>query len=79
MECNQTGYSGRIGIYELLELDSQLRNALRGDDAMAFVNAANSAPSYRSLQTSALSHARNGFTSLNEVVRVVGGDASVPQ
>ena len=79
MECNQTGYSGRIGIYELLELDSQLRNALRGDDAMAFVNAANSAPSYRPLRTSALSHARNGFTTLNEVVRVVGGDASVPQ
>jgi MSHA biogenesis protein MshE len=75
MECNQTGYSGRIGIYELLELDSELRNALRSDDAMAFVNAANRSPSYQSLQTSALGHARNGLTSLNEVVRVVGGDA----
>jgi MSHA biogenesis protein MshE len=75
MECNQTGYSGRIGIYELLELNSELRNALRSDDAMAFVNAANASPSYQSLQSAALGHARRGVTSLHEVMRVVGGDA----
>jgi MSHA biogenesis protein MshE len=76
MECNQSGYSGRIGIYELLELNGELRNALRSDDAMAFVNAANNSAGYQSLQTAALGHARQGLTSLNEVVRVVGGDAN---
>jgi type II secretory ATPase GspE/PulE/Tfp pilus assembly ATPase PilB-like protein len=42
---------------------------------MAFVNAANASPSYQSLQSAALGHARRGVTSLHEVMRVVGGDA----
>jgi MSHA biogenesis protein MshE len=79
MQCNQTGYSGRIGIYELLELNDELRNALRGDDAMAFVNAAGHSPSDLSLQPAALGHARQGLTSLPEVLRIVGGDAALGQ
>lgn len=75
-QCNQTGYSGRIGIYELLELNGELCDALRNEDAAGFVNAAGRAPAYRSLQTAALTHAQQGVTSLTEVLRVVGGDAA---
>ncbi|MGH8195025.1 MAG: GspE/PulE family protein [Woeseiaceae bacterium] len=75
-QCNQTGYSGRIGIYELLELNGDLCDALRNEDAAAFVNAAGRAPAYRSLQSAALTHAQQGVTSLAEVLRVVGGDAA---
>jgi MSHA biogenesis protein MshE len=76
-QCNQTGYSGRIGIYELLELNRELCDALRMNDAAAFVDAANRAPGFQSLQTAALTHAQHGVTSLAEVLRAVGGDAAV--
>lgn len=74
--CNQVGYSGRIGIYELLELNSDLRDALRRNDAQAFVDAASGAAGYRPLPAAAIAHARRGVTSLAEVLRVVGGDAA---
>lgn len=74
--CNQIGYSGRVGIYELLELDNNLRDALRNTDAMAFVNAAGRTPTYRPLAAAAIDHARLGVTSLAEVLRVVGGDVA---
>jgi MSHA biogenesis protein MshE len=72
--CNQVGYSGRIGIYELLELNGDLRDALRRNDAQAFVDAAARAGGYRPLAVAAIEHARHGVTSLAEVLRVVGGD-----
>ena len=31
--CNPTGYAGRIGVYELLELDQSMMDALRRNDA----------------------------------------------
>jgi MSHA biogenesis protein MshE len=74
--CNQVGYSGRIGIYELLELDGDLRDALRNTDAMAFVRAASRVAGYRPLAAAAIDHARVGVTSLAEVLRVVGGDVA---
>jgi MSHA biogenesis protein MshE len=70
--CNQIGYSGRIGIYELLELNGELRDALRRDDAIEFVAATGRAPGYRSLTAAAIEHAVQGVTSLAEVMRVVG-------
>ncbi|MGA8204353.1 MAG: GspE/PulE family protein [Woeseiaceae bacterium] len=74
--CNQVGYSGRIGVYELLELNGDLRDALRRDDAIGFVAATEKAPGYRSLTVAAMEHAREGVTSLSEVMRVVGADAA---
>jgi MSHA biogenesis protein MshE len=74
--CNQVGYSGRIGIYELLELNGELRDALRRDDAIAFIAATEQTPGYRPLTAAAMEHARQGVTSLSEVVRVVGADVA---
>lgn len=74
--CNHSGYTGRIGVYELLELDGELRNALRSDDATGFVEAASRAKPYRPLHVAALDHARQGVTSLAEVLRVVGAEGA---
>ena len=38
--CNRTGYYGRIGVFELLEMTEDLGNALRADDAVAFAELA---------------------------------------
>ena len=46
--CNKTGYVGRIGVYELLEMDADLADALRTGDAQVFAARTHST-SYRPL------------------------------
>ncbi|WP_034764425.1 GspE/PulE family protein [Chrysiogenes arsenatis] len=68
--CNNTGYSGRMGVYELLEINEVLMDALRSEDATAFGKAAKSDPHYRPLALSALDAASEGKTSLDEVFKI---------
>jgi MSHA biogenesis protein MshE len=68
--CNFTGYQGRIGVHELLELDQTMMSALRNQDADAFAQAARSNPGYRPLALVALDYAAQGITSLDEVLRL---------
>lgn len=69
-KCNHTGYRGRIGIFELLEITTDLADALRLADPLAFARAARSQPQFRTLTDCALDYAREGITSLEEVFRV---------
>ncbi|WP_429074187.1 MSHA fimbrial ATPase MshE [Aeromonas veronii] len=68
--CNFTGYSGRIGVYELLELDQPMMDALRRNDAEGFAKAARQHEHYRPLALTALDYARQGITSVEEVLRL---------
>jgi len=71
--CSNTGYRGRIGVYELLEMDESLTDALRRMDTAAFASLARSHKGYRPLLDCALDYAREGITSLDEVIRLAGG------
>ncbi|MBT8121205.1 MAG: GspE/PulE family protein, partial [Gammaproteobacteria bacterium] len=71
-QCNQTGYSGRIGVYELLVMDSTLAGALRDEDQNAFQQAASEQAGYRPLVENALDYARSGITTIEEVIRLCG-------
>ncbi|PIE20540.1 MAG: MSHA biogenesis protein MshE [Neptuniibacter caesariensis] len=68
--CNNTGYKGRTGIFELLEINDAMADALRRNDAAAFTIAAKTDPHYKPLVYSALELAMQGVTSLEEVFRV---------
>jgi MSHA biogenesis protein MshE len=68
--CNNTGYRGRIGVFELLILDDSMSEALRQGDSAKFVKAARRAPVYKPLAVNALEYAAQGITSLAEVLRV---------
>ncbi|WP_298440977.1 type II/IV secretion system protein [uncultured Ferrimonas sp.] len=68
--CNQTGFRGRIGVYELLELDEPMIDALRDSDPLAFAKAARSNPSFQPLALAALQYAKQGLTTLNEAMRL---------
>ena len=70
--CNHTGYSGRIGIYELLVMTPGLAEALRSEDQNAFQRAASEQPGYQPLVRNALDYARDGITSIEEVMRLCG-------
>ncbi len=71
-QCNHTGYRGRIGVYELLEIDYTLADALRRNDPAGFENAARVQDGYRPLMENALDYARQGITSLSEAMRLSG-------
>ena len=71
-QCNHTGYHGRIGVYELLEIDYTLADALRRNDPAGFENAARVQEGYRPLVLNALDYARQGITSLAEAMRLSG-------
>ena len=77
-QCNNTGYRGRIGVYELLELDAPMADALRRGDQSGFARAAYANAGYRPLMRVALDHAREGVVTLEEVFRVAGETADVP-
>lgn len=69
--CNNTGYKGRIGVFELLEVDEILGDALRRNDQAGFSQAAK-AQGFKPLAACALDYALAGMTSLDEVIRLVG-------
>ena len=69
--CNNTGYKGRVGIYELLEMTNEnLISALRNGDTEAFSAAAKALPGYQTLGQAALDYAEQGVTSVKEVLRI---------
>jgi len=68
--CNNTGYRGRIGVFEILVLNDALADALRRADSSDFVRIAKKTPGYQPLVVSALKDAARGITSLEEVLRV---------
>lgn len=68
--CNNTGYRGRIGVFELLVLNDEMADALRRSSSADFVNAARRSSGYRPLVVSAMHEALAGVTSLEEVYRV---------
>lgn len=70
--CSQTGYKGRVGVFELLELDENMLGALCNNDLEKFVALAKEFLKGRYLFDSALDAAKEGQTTLSEVMRVVG-------
>jgi len=70
--CNNTGYKGRQGVHEILEINEALADAFRHGDAKDFVQQARHAPGYKPLVNSALELARQGITSIEEVLRLAG-------
>lgn len=69
--CNFIGYRGRVGVFELLQLNEEMMTALKNDNTAAFTEAAEHAKGFRSLAKAALDYAKQGVTSLDEVMRLV--------
>jgi MSHA biogenesis protein MshE len=71
--CNGTGYQGRIGVFEFLEMDENLVRAMTSNDPLAFAEAARKQPSYQSLRRSAITMAAQGYTTMAQVMRATFG------
>jgi MSHA biogenesis protein MshE len=71
--CNLTGYRGRIAVYEMLEMDSTLTDAIRRGDLHGLDATARGRPGFVPLARSALELAARGTTSLAEALAVASG------
>ncbi len=68
--CGQSGYRGRIGIFEILEPVGAVRDMIRrGTDAETFEKAA-TREGFRSMADDALDKCLQGLTSASEILRV---------
>ncbi len=68
--CAMTGYKGRIGIYELLEIDDMLSEALRSGDMNTYFTQARASRHYQPLLYSGYEYMTQGLTTLTEVFRL---------
>ena len=67
--CNQTGYVGRVGLYELIKVDDRVRRLIAAEAEEEAINAvAFDASGTLSLRARAL--VLDGTTSVEEAVRV---------
>ena len=71
--CNHSGYQGRIGVYELVEIDDSMALSLHHGDPVAFGEAVRAQPSYQSLRQSAMLLAARGQTTMDQVLRATFG------
>lgn len=70
--CNYSGYVGRQGVYELLEMSLEMLEALRRGDAAAFAKAVSLQKSYLPLSKQVTELVISGKTSISEAIRVIG-------
>ena len=69
--CNKTGYKGRIGVFELLEMTEKMMNALKINDTVTFSQAALQSPGFVPLAKVALMYAKTGITTVDEVLKLI--------
>ena len=68
--CNGTGFSGRQGVYELLEMDSELTQAAARGDPAAFMRVAGIRMKGHTMEHHALELVRMGRTTIAEAMRI---------
>jgi len=68
--CNNTGYVGRSGIYELLVIDEDAKSLIHGAGSEQRLRAHAAQRGMRGLRQDGLRWVRSGLTSLEEVIRV---------
>ena len=72
-ECRETGYRGRVGIFELLVVTPELRELILQRRSSAEIKTA-AQKTMMTMMQDAMQKAAQGVTSLEEIVRVTSGD-----
>jgi MSHA biogenesis protein MshE len=70
IQCLNTGYKGRLGVFEYLNVNEDMASAIRKGNVQKFTEIAKASEGYTTLTDSALDLAVAGKTSLDEVQRI---------
>ena len=68
--CHGRGFKGRVGVYELVPVNTEIRKLITEDSDVAKIRDAARRAGYRSLMDDGLLKASRGETSVDEVLRV---------
>ncbi|MBI2063554.1 MAG: type II/IV secretion system protein [Candidatus Yanofskybacteria bacterium] len=71
-ECNNTGYKGRVGIYEIFEIDGEMEKLILKSPAISEVQELAEKKGMITLLQDGLLKVLDGTTSIEEVLRVIG-------
>jgi type IV pilus assembly protein PilB len=69
--CRQTGYKGRIGLYELMRINEELAEMIVRRAPVSEIKEAARANGMHTLQEDGLRKAKDGLTTIEEIMRVV--------
>lgn len=69
-QCEKTGYRGRIGVFEVLKTDDDIRTAVVARQSAAEIRSIAVKKGMRTLRAAAVEKALEGVTTVEEVVRV---------
>jgi type IV pilus assembly protein PilB len=74
--CNSTGFAGRVGIYEVLIVNDEIRSMMLNKASNHEIEAAAVAAGMHRLRDDGFEKVREGVTSLAEVLRALGNSAA---
>ncbi len=77
-KCDQTGYKGRVGVFEILLFNDSIRALIRSNAPPSEIRNTIRTMGIRSFQEEALEKVKEGLTSLEEVFRVIPFNADAP-
>jgi type IV pilus assembly protein PilB len=69
-KCRQSGYKGRLGIYELLTLDDNMRDLVTGNPGLTELRRVARDSGMRALREDGLLKVSKGMTTVDEIMRV---------
>jgi type II secretory ATPase GspE/PulE/Tfp pilus assembly ATPase PilB-like protein len=69
-KCRQTGYKGRVGVYELMELTDDLRDTITSNPSLTDLRRAACQTGMRTLRQDGLEKVAEGQTTVEELMRV---------
>ncbi|KAA3617275.1 MAG: type II/IV secretion system protein [Calditrichaeota bacterium] len=70
-KCGFAGYSGRIGVYEILMLDTMLKDMVANDASLQLMRKTAKINGFRNLFEDAMRLVGDGITDYDEIVRVI--------
>lgn len=73
--CQGAGYIGRAGVFEIIQADDALRDVVRRGGAVQDIQAVVSRAANANLQRQGMAKVLDGTTSIQELVRVLRGEA----
>ncbi len=69
--CFHTGYLGRVGVFEILEVDEEIRGLIMRKSPKDLIRQSAEAKGMQTLRTSVVDLIRSGVTTIEEALRVV--------
>lgn len=68
--CNFSGYKGRVGVYEVMEIDREIRDAITKGSTSDQIKDVAINKGMRTLKDACVEHVKNGVTTIDELMKV---------